>query len=108
MEAAASVEVIESVRPFLAVAVALAAAAAILLLHGRDNLRDMATLCASVVMFLIVASMAPVVLAGGTVEYTMFQILPGADFAFRVDALGMVFASVSSFLWMAAAVYSIG
>ena len=59
-------------------------------------------------MFAIVASMAPTVLAGGTVELRLFEILPGIDFAFRVDALGMVFATVSSLLWIVAAIYSIG
>jgi len=52
--------------------------------------------------------MAPLILAGGTVELSLFEILPGVDFAFRVDALGMVFATVSSLLWIFAAVYSIG
>ena len=40
--------------------------------------------------FLIVISMAPLVLAGGTLDFTLFEILPGVDFAFQVDALGGV------------------
>src|SRR5262245_18319374 len=59
-------------------------------------------------MFATVASMAPTVLAGGTVSLRLFEILPGVDFAFRADALGMVFATVSSLLWIVAAFYSIG
>lgn len=71
-------------------------------------MRDGVSVLASVVKFVIVISMAPLVLAGETLELTLFEILPGVDFAFRVDALGMVFATVSSLLWILAALYSIG
>ena len=97
-----------SIRPLLAVAVPALAAALVLLLHRRERLRDAVSPLAAVVMFGIVASMAPTVLAGGAIECRLFEILPGIDFAFRVDALGMVFATISSLLWIAAAVYSIG
>ena len=99
---------IVSIRPLLAIAVAILAAVAVLLLHNRDKLRDMVSPFAALVMFGIVASMAPRVLAGGTFEITLFQVLPGIDFAFRVDSLGMVFATTSSLLWIVAAVYSVG
>ncbi len=97
-----------SIRPLLAVAVAGLAALAVLLLNDRERLRDLVSPLAAFVMFAIVASMAPTVLAGGTVELRLFEILPGIDFAFRADALGMVFATVSSLLWIVAAIYSIG
>ena len=92
----------------MAVAVPALAAALVLLLHRRERPRDVVSPLAAVVMFGIVASMAPTVLAGGTIECRLFGILPGIDFAFRVDALGMVFATISSLLWIMAAVYSIG
>jgi multicomponent Na+:H+ antiporter subunit D len=92
----------------LAVAVAGLAALAVLLLNNREKLRDVVSPLAAIVLFAIVASMAPTVLAGGTVDLRLFEILPGIDFAFRVDALGMVFATVSSLLWIVAAIYSIG
>jgi multicomponent Na+:H+ antiporter subunit D len=97
-----------SIRPLLAVAVAGLAALAVLLLNNREKLRDVVSPLAAIVLFAIVASMAPTVLAGGTVDLRLFEILPGIDFAFRVDALGMVFATVSSLLWIVAAIYSIG
>ncbi len=52
--------------------------------------------------------MAPVILAGNTIEYSLFNVMPGIDFKFRVDALGMVFATIASFLWILASVYSVG
>ncbi|ARO25460.1 cation:proton antiporter [Rhizobium sp. S9] len=97
-----------SIRPLLAIAVAGLAALAVLLLNNRERLRDLVSPLAAIAMFAIILSMAPTVLAGGTVELRLFEILPGIDFAFRVDALGMVFATVSSLLWIVAAIYSIG
>ncbi|MGM4914449.1 monovalent cation/H+ antiporter subunit D family protein [Rhizobium sp. 768_B6_N1_8] len=97
-----------SIRPLLAITVAGLAALAVLLLNNRERLRDLVSPLAAIAMFAIVVSMAPTVLAGGTVELRLFEILPGIDFAFRVDALGMVFATVSSLLWIVAAIYSIG
>ncbi|MBX5083182.1 monovalent cation/H+ antiporter subunit D family protein [Rhizobium lentis] len=97
-----------SIRPLLAITVAGLAALAVLLLNNRERLRDLVSPLAAVAMFAIVVSMAPTVLAGGTVELRLFEILPGIDFAFRVDALGILFATVSSLLWIVAAIYSIG
>jgi len=101
-------EAILSFRPLLAVAVAMIAAIAILVLRDSPKRRDMISLPAALILFLIVISMAPTVLGGGTIELTLFSVLPGVDFAFRVDALGMVFATISSLLWIAAAVYCVG
>ncbi|MGF6177911.1 monovalent cation/H+ antiporter subunit D family protein [Ensifer sp. 4252] len=97
-----------SIRPLLAVAVPALAALAVVLLNNREKLRDVVSPLAAIALFAIVASMAPTVLAGETVNLRLFEILPGIDFAFRVDALGMVFATVSSLLWIVAAIYSIG
>ena len=99
---------VTSIRPLLAVAVAGLAALAVLLLNNREKLRDIVSPLAALAMFAIVVSMAPTVLAGGTIDLRLFEILPGIDFAFRADALGMVFATVSSLLWIVAAIYSIG
>ncbi len=97
-----------SIRPLVAVAVPGLAALAILVLRNRETLRDAVSPLAAVILLAIVASMAPTVLSGGTVDLRLFEILPGVDFAFRADALGMVFATVSSLLWVLAAIYSIG
>ena len=99
---------VASIRPLLAIAIPGLAALSILLLNNREKLRDAVSPIAAVAMFAIVASMAPTVLSGQTIDLRLFEVLPGIDFAFRVDALGMVFATVSSLLWIAAAIYSIG
>jgi multicomponent Na+:H+ antiporter subunit D len=52
--------------------------------------------------------MAPVIFSGHTIEYTLVSFYQGIDIKFRVDALGLLFATVSSFLWIITTFYSIG
>ncbi len=101
-------ESIESIRPFLAVLVSLAAAGAVLRFDHEPNQREAISIVAGIVKFLIVISMAPAVLAGETFHYTLFTFVPGLDIAFRVDPLGLFFATVASFLWIVTSCYSIG
>jgi multicomponent Na+:H+ antiporter subunit D len=60
------------------------------------------------VKFSIVISMVPQVFSGRTIEYTLISVYQGIDIRFRVDALGLTFAVVSSFLWVITTLYSIG
>ena len=98
-----------SVMPLLAV---LAPAVGALLIactgERRANLRESCSVAAGVVMFALVAAMIPEVLAGRTPECVLFRILPGMQFAFRVDAFGLLFASGASLLWILTSFYSIG
>jgi hypothetical protein len=52
----------ESITPVLAILVSLGAALVILALHQRPNLRDATSVIAAVIKFLLVISMAPMVL----------------------------------------------
>jgi multicomponent Na+:H+ antiporter subunit D len=52
--------------------------------------------------------MIPEILAGRTLEYVLFRILPGVELAFRVDAFGLLFAFGAALLWIATSFYSIG
>jgi len=52
--------------------------------------------------------MLPAVLAGGGFVITLAEVVPGVPIQLRVDALGMFFALVASFLWIFTSVYSIG
>ena len=74
----------------------------------RANLREFWSVAAGVVMFVLVASMIPEVLANGTPECVLLRILPGIELAFRVDAFGLLFASGASLLWILTSFYSIG
>ncbi len=74
----------------------------------RANLRELWSVAAGVVMFVLTASMVPEVLAGGTPGSVLFHILPGVELAFRVDAFGLLFALGASLLWILTSFYSIG
>jgi multicomponent Na+:H+ antiporter subunit D len=101
--------VIISIKPLLAVGVSLAAASLIFITGERSrNLRESWTIMASVIKFIIVASMVPAVLDGKILEYTIISIAPGLSFQFRVDAFGIFFAITASFLWIITSFYSIG
>ncbi|MDI6639928.1 MAG: monovalent cation/H+ antiporter subunit D family protein [Methanocellales archaeon] len=102
-------EPVYSIRPVLAIAVSLACAFLIVLTgEKRRNLREFWTLAASVLGCTIVVSMFPHIYHGGEYIFTMVSIVPGVGLDFRVDAFGMFFAFLSSFLWIFTSIYSIG
>lgn len=102
-------QTIISVKPLLAVLVSLLAVPLILRTgESRRNLREFWSILAGVIKFSIVISMAPAILAGNTIEYTLIHFYQGIDIKFRVDALGLLFATISSFLWIVTTFYSIG
>ena len=98
-----------SVVPLLAV-LAPASGAVLIACTGerRANLREFWSVAAGAVMFGLIASMIPDVLAGRTPECVLFRLLPGIELAFRVDAFGLLFASGASLLWILTSFYSIG
>ena len=100
-------ETITSIKPLLAVLVSLAVTP-ILVSSRAPNVREAWTFVAAAIKFLIVLSMLPTILKGTEIVYTVAEFLPGAAIKFRVDALGMLFAIVSSSLWIITSAYSIG
>ena len=97
-----------SITPLLAVLVSLAAVPGIILCKGRPNAREAVTFIAAGLKLLLVASLLPAVLAGQEVGITLAPVLPGAPLALKVDAFGLLFALVSSSLWIVTSAYSIG
>ena len=100
-------EPVTSIKPLLAVLVSVLAVPFIVS-AGRPNVREFWTFAAAAVKFGIVASMLPAVSAGQTLSLTLIHVLPGVPLAFRVDAMGLLFALVSSSLWIVTSAYSIG
>ncbi|TAK07784.1 MAG: monovalent cation/H+ antiporter subunit D family protein [Candidatus Manganitrophaceae bacterium] len=99
---------IESIKPLLAVAISLLGAALIVATRKDPNIREGCSLLTAVLKFFIVLSMIPAVLAGNKLHYTLFSLFPGVTVEFRVDALGLLFATTASFLWILTTLYSIG
>ena len=92
----------------LTLALPLTAAVLTGLFGRRPNVRDVTTLLAGALTFLVVASLVPGVMSGLRPEAVLFEVLPGARIAFRLEPLGMLFALVASGLWIVTTLYSIG
>ncbi len=74
----------------------------------RPNLRETVTLVTATIMFLLVASLTPGVMAGDQPEVVLGEMLPGLTIMLKLEPLGMVFALIASFLWIVTSIYSIG
>lgn len=72
------------------------------------TIRDWCSVVASAIASLMIASLLPIVIAGGVVECRIMELLPGVMLSLRVDAFGLIFALTSSCLWVASSVYSVG
>jgi multicomponent Na+:H+ antiporter subunit D len=101
-------ETITSIKPLLAVSVSLVFTLFIAFAGKKPNLREGWTFVAAFIKFGIVASMVPVVLNNKEIVCKVVEILPGVGIGFRVDSLGLLFALVSSSLWIVTSAYSIG
>ncbi|MBS3975790.1 MAG: monovalent cation/H+ antiporter subunit D family protein [Syntrophomonadaceae bacterium] len=101
-------ETLTSPLPLYAVLVSLLAAVLIGFSGQKPNLREFWTIAAAVIKFGLVAAMLPAVLQGRIIEFTVLPVLPGLELKFKVDALGLVFGLVASFLWIITSFYSIG
>jgi multicomponent Na+:H+ antiporter subunit D len=103
------VQTILSIKPVLAVLVSLLVVPLIMATgEKRPNLREFWSILAGIIKFSIVISMAPVIFSGNNIEYTLISFYEGIDIKFRVDALGLLFATISSFLWIVTTFYSVG
>ncbi|MBI3936628.1 MAG: monovalent cation/H+ antiporter subunit D family protein [Betaproteobacteria bacterium] len=76
--------------------------------HRAPNVREAVTLVTATLLFLLVASLTPHVLAGERPEVTVLHVLPGLRVAFTVEPLGMLFGLIASGLWIVNSLYSIG
>ncbi len=93
---------------WVAVAVPLIGAAIIPLFRRHPNRREAVSLIAGAVLFALVVSLLPSVLAGARPSATLFTLMPGLSLSFTVEPLGLLFALVASSLWIVTTLYSIG
>ncbi|HQE88037.1 MAG TPA: monovalent cation/H+ antiporter subunit D family protein, partial [Methanothrix sp.] len=100
---------IDMMTPLFAISCPAVAAALILLSRRHPNIREAWTIAASIAMFLLVLSMAPLIIRGETVRCILFQsMFKGIYIGFKVDAFGEIFAITASSLWVLVSFYSIG
>jgi multicomponent Na+:H+ antiporter subunit D len=100
-------ETVFSIKPFIAVLISLCVVP-FLIWSRAPNRREAWTFIAAIAKFLLVVSMLPTILRGADIVYTLAEVIPGVAIKFRVDAFGMLFALVSSSLWIVTSAYSIG
>lgn len=94
--------------PLLAILTPAVASFLILASYKNPNVREFWTILATLITFPLVFWMALRTINGEKIELILFEILPGIEFAFKVDAFGMIFAITSSSLWILVSIYSIG
>ncbi|MCP4671616.1 MAG: monovalent cation/H+ antiporter subunit D family protein [Desulfobacula sp.] len=94
--------------PILAILVSLLAAPLIALSGNKPNLREFWTFLAALIKIALILSMADWILDGNTYSLEICKILPGLSIKLKVDAFGMLFALVTSSLWIITSIYSIG
>lgn len=98
---------IMSIKPLIAPLISLGVVPFIIACKNA-NVREGWTFFAAGLKFILIATMVPTVLQGSTITCQVAQILPGVAIQFKVDAMGILFALVSSFLWIITSIYSIG
>ena len=72
------------------------------------NVRDGISLASAALLFALVVSMYPEVVNGIRLAAYWGAVLPGLELGFVVEPLGLMFALVSSLLWLITTIYSIG
>ncbi|MCP4692158.1 MAG: monovalent cation/H+ antiporter subunit D family protein [Desulfobacterales bacterium] len=95
-------------RPAWAAGVPIIAALLILFSARRPNVRESWALLGGAALCGAVLSMIPHVLQNGPIHCAVIPLVAGVDFAFKADALGLIFAITSSCLWILVTIYSIG
>lgn len=76
--------------------------------RNRPNLREGATILTGVVLFALVLSLWPEIMAGERPRLILGHPLPGIPLILEVEPLGYLFSLVASFLWIVTTLYSIG
>lgn len=100
--------IVNDSRPFLAVGTAFLAALLVSCSRKHPNVRETWSTVASFLMFGLIISMVGGVLNGNVYQWTLFQLTDTVGFTLRTDTAGMIFACLSSLLWIPINFYSIG
>ncbi|MCF6199450.1 MAG: monovalent cation/H+ antiporter subunit D family protein [Hyphomicrobiaceae bacterium] len=72
------------------------------------NIREGVTLVTASLVAVLVVIMANRFMSGEVFALTVGEPLPGITIAFKVEALGMLFALVAGLLWIVTSIYAIG
>ncbi len=76
--------------------------------RNHPNIREAVTLITASLVAILVVSLAIQFMDGNDFAVTIAEPIPGLSIAFKVEALGMLFALVAGLLWLVTSIYSIG
>jgi multicomponent Na+:H+ antiporter subunit D len=99
---------VNALDPQLALAIPMVGAVLISVLGRWPNIRETVTLITALMLFMVVASLVPLVLDGERPSVTVLTMLPALSIELTIEPLGMLFALVASGLWIVNSIYSIG
>ncbi len=85
----------------------VACAVLVLVFSRFANIRDAISLISAIVLFTAVCLLFPFAYSN-SIELKLFNLFPEIAFKFRVESLGMLFATLASLLWIINTIYSIG
>ena len=77
-----------------AISIPLLGSIGILITRKIPNLRETVTLTTAVILFLVVTTLVPSVMAGERPSITLLELVPGLNINFTVEPLGMLFGQV--------------
>jgi multicomponent Na+:H+ antiporter subunit D len=97
-----------SLAPLASMAASLGGAALLGATGRTPALRDACAIGVAALQLLCVLAMLPAVMAGEVLSVEVSRLVGEVGIAFRVDALGLVFALTASALWVVTTVYSVG
>ncbi len=76
---------------------------------GRSpNVRESVTVVTSLVVLALVVLLLRRFIAGESISLSWIALFPGLEIKFEIEALGLMFALVASFLWVVTSVYAMG
>ncbi len=92
----------------LAIVLPLIAAPLIGFSGKYPKLRETITMSASISVLIVVSMLYKTFLDGEQIAVQWIEIFPGLEIKFEVEALGVLFSLVASFLWVVTSIYGIG
>ena len=101
-------ETIHSFTPVWIILTSSVAALLVALLGRWPNVRETCIFAAAAIKLGLLLWIAPDVLDGKLYEFEVMELLPNVGLAFKVDALGLLFALVSVSLWIPTTIFSMG
>ena len=91
----------------LAVLIPLLGGLLILLFHNHTKIRETCSIFAGIILFLYITQLIGLV-TEDFVTHKLLNITPGLSITFHLEPLGLVFALLTSSLWIITTIYSIG